>query len=206
MARNVEFKARVPDLKGIRAVATRLADGPAVVLHQVDTFFDARRGRVKLRRVWSDEGSGSGGRSGSGRRGSVELILYRREDEAGARLSRYQRLIPVDASPGDAAAGPASAASVEDAAELTASLLSGAMGVRGEVSKTRTLLLIGQTRVHLDEVEGLGEFVELEVVLKPDQSEASGRKVAESLMFALGLDPEWIEPLAYIDLLEQKRL
>lgn len=39
------------------------------------------------------------------------------------------------------------------------------MGVKGEVVKERTLFMVKQTRVHVDAVEGLGNFMELEVVL-----------------------------------------
>lgn len=42
-------------------------------------------------------------------------------------------------------------------------VLSDALGVKGEVRKDRQLFMIGQTRVHLDTVEGLGHFMELEV-------------------------------------------
>ena len=42
-------------------------------------------------------------------------------------------------------------------------VLAAACGIRGEVVKKRTLYLVGQTRVHIDEVENLGDFLELEV-------------------------------------------
>ena len=44
-------------------------------------------------------------------------------------------------------------------------LLSRCMGVRGQVKKTRTLYMVGQTRVHVDSVNDLGDFMELEVSL-----------------------------------------
>lgn len=38
-----------------------------------------------------------------------------------------------------------------------------AMGIHGEVNKMRYLYVYGQTRIHLDSVESLGDFMELEV-------------------------------------------
>ena len=76
------------------------------------------------------------------------------------------------------------------------------VGIRGVVSKRRDLFLVGQTRIHLDQVEGLGTFLELEVVLTDDQSPAEGVLVANSLMDRLGIDADWLISNAYIDLLE----
>ncbi len=45
--------------------------------------------------------------------------------------------------------------------------LKAAFGAVGMVRKRRTLYLVGQTRIHLDEVDGLGDWLELEVVLEP---------------------------------------
>lgn len=42
-------------------------------------------------------------------------------------------------------------------------LLERCMGVKGVVKKTRMLYMVDQTRVHVDSVEGLGDFMELEV-------------------------------------------
>ena len=82
-------------------------------------------------------------------------------------------------------------------------ILSSSLEVRGIVRKTRTLYIAGQTRIHLDEVEGLGSFVELEVVLRPDQSTEDGTGIANDLMGQLGIGKSDLVAKAYIDLLEE---
>lgn len=113
---------------------------------------------------------------------AAELIHYERPDAPGARASDYVRV------------------AVPDAAALREALARG-LGVVGRVRKRRWLLLAGQTRIHLDRVEGLGDFVELEVVLRAGQSDADGARVAEGLMRALGLADAPRLAGAYLDLL-----
>jgi predicted adenylyl cyclase CyaB len=72
------------------------------------------------------------------------------------------------------------------------------------IRKKRTLYLAGQTRIHLDEVEGLGNFMELEVVLRPDQSDAEGQAIANDLMKRLGVQEQDLIEGAYMDILEGK--
>jgi adenylate cyclase class IV len=114
--------------------------------------------------------------------GSAELIHYHRDDSADAKASDYVR-VPVP-----------------DAAALREALAR-ACGLLGRVRKTRWLLLVGQTRVHLDRVEGLGDFMELEVVLRDTQSDAEGTAIAEALMHELGLAAAERLAGAYLDLL-----
>jgi len=83
-------------------------------------------------------------------------------------------------------------------------ILCSALGTIGVVKKQRTLYLVGQTRVHLDIVDGLGEFIELEVVLLPGQTGADGRLVAEGMMKALQIPATALVKGAYIDLLQEK--
>jgi adenylate cyclase class IV len=113
--------------------------------------------------------------------GSAELIHYQRADRAEAKASDYVR-VPVP-----------------DAAALRAALVR-ACGLQGRVRKQRWLLVTGATRIHLDHVEGLGHFMELEVVLHDGQSDAEGAAIAEALMQALGLAGAERLAGAYLDL------
>ena len=115
--------------------------------------------------------------------GSGELIAYDRPDRTGPRTSTYTR------------------AACADADALVRALAS-VLPVRGTVVKRRDLFLIGPTRVHLDEVESLGTFVELEVVLGEDESIENGEVVARDLLQLLGLSEASLVPGAYIDLLD----
>jgi predicted adenylyl cyclase CyaB len=111
-----------------------------------------------------------------------ELIYYRRADDAGPKTSFYLR------SP------------TSDPEALRESLTL-AYGQAGRVRKQRTLYLIGRTRVHLDRVERLGQFVELEVVLREDERAEEGIDEASRLMAVLGITPGQLIAGAYLDLL-----
>jgi adenylate cyclase class IV len=117
--------------------------------------------------------------------GSAELIHYERADHPGARASDYVR-VPIGQS------------------ALLREALARSLGLRGRVRKHRWLLLAGQTRIHLDRVEGLGDFIELEVVLREGQCDAEGVAVAERLMGELGLAGAPRVALAYVDLIEER--
>jgi predicted adenylyl cyclase CyaB len=114
--------------------------------------------------------------------GSAELIHYHRPDTREAKLSDYVRT------------------PVAEPASLRAAL-ERALGSRGRVIKQRLVLLVGATRIHLDRVEGLGEFIELEVVLRDEQSEREGVATADALMRELGLAQAPRIAGAYLDLL-----
>jgi predicted adenylyl cyclase CyaB len=117
--------------------------------------------------------------------GQGELLYYEREDARDPKPSRY--LI----------------AQTREPASLRA-VLAAALGLRGVVRKRRLLYRIGQTRLHLDQVEGLGSFLELEVVLAGDQDTARGTAIVAELMEQLGIARSDLVPYAYIDLLDQQ--
>jgi adenylate cyclase len=81
--------------------------------------------------------------------------------------------------------------------------LASALGVRGQVHKKRMVYLCGPTRIHLDSVEGLGEFVELEVVMSAEDAVEDGISIAGSLMAQLGIDSKNLVEESYIDLIEE---
>ena len=114
--------------------------------------------------------------------GSAELIHYHRADTAESKASDYVRVPTPDP------------AALREA-------LARACGLQGRVRKQRWLLLVGQTRIHLDRVEGLGDFMELEVVLQPEQTDEEGTAIAEALMQALGLAGAERLAGSYLDLL-----
>lgn len=82
-------------------------------------------------------------------------------------------------------------------------VLTKAFGVRTEVVKNRQLFMVGQTRVHVDKVENLGDFVELEVVLNNEQSIEDGQEIANDIMKKLGIEEENLLATAYADLLKK---
>jgi predicted adenylyl cyclase CyaB len=111
-----------------------------------------------------------------------ELIYYERPDVSGPKKCKY--LISTIREP-----------------ELVGKLLEQALGVVGIIRKQRTVYLVGQTRLHFDEVEGLGRFIELEVVLRPEQGAADGEKIARRLMEQLSIGENDLVEGAYVDLI-----
>lgn len=59
--------------------------------------------------------------------------------------------------------------------------------------------MVGQTRVHLDDVQGLGHFMELEVVLRPDQTLEQGQSIADDLLVKLGISSDDLITGSYMD-------
>src|SRR5262249_30850177 len=143
--RNVELKARYPDLEGVRERAERLGARFVGALAQRDTFFGCGgAGRLKLRETDT---------------GSAELIAYRRPHLAAPRAIDYHIYPVVDP-------------------DRLRAVLTAALGEAGVVEKRRQLYLLEHTRIHLDEVRGLGDFVELETVLDGEPDAAAHAELA----------------------------
>ncbi|MBO9651604.1 MAG: class IV adenylate cyclase [Variovorax sp.] len=167
MARNIEIKARIPDIETLAPLAAAIAEQGPTEIGQDDTFFHCDAGRLKLRQFSPDKG---------------ELIFYRRANQAGPKESFYVR--SVTSEPG-----------------TLRESLSLAYGVSGRVVKQRRLFIAGRTRIHLDKVEGLGDFVELEVVLADGDPLDDGVREAEKIMRQLDINASQLVDMAYVDLL-----
>ncbi|HVM60762.1 MAG TPA: class IV adenylate cyclase [Verrucomicrobiae bacterium] len=113
---------------------------------------------------------------------SGELIFYQRPDQIRPKESFY--VISPTASP-----------------DTLREALSLAYGQGGRVRKHRTLFMVGRTRIHLDRVEGLGDFLELEVVLSESEPAEAGIRIAHDLLAKLGVSRGQLIEGAYIDLL-----
>ena len=98
----------------------------------------------------------------------AQLIAYARADEAAARTSAYHLV------------------DVPDPA-VAAAALEAALGVTVVVAKRRRLLLWEGVRIHLDEVDGLGSWVELEAVAAPGSDLRAEHETVARLRNVLGI-------------------
>lgn len=169
-ARNIELKARLSDPQAASVIARSLAKDPPERQHQVDTYFAAAHGRLKLREI---EGRGA------------QLVWYARCDQAAAKSSDY-RLV-----------------SVSEPAALKQALAA-ALGVVQVVEKVRQVYFYENVRIHLDEVVGLGSFLEFEAVLGPGIDDAAGRAQVEFLQSAFRLRAADLIENSYSDLLSKR--
>ena len=115
--------------------------------------------------------------------GAAHLIVYHRPDQPGPRRSDYELL---DAAHPDR---------VKD-------LLDGVLGVETVVDKVRRIWLLGDTRIHLDSVRGLGEFLEFEAVHDAGDpvAESAARAEVERLIRAFEIRQGDLVPHSYREL------
>jgi predicted adenylyl cyclase CyaB len=109
----------------------------------------------------------------------AELIAYARDESATDRPSNYQIARTPDPAP-------------------LLDVLTRALGVIAVVRKRRTLVTLDTTRLHLDNVEQLGSFLEIEVIVGED--EAAAKQRFDSLLAGLGYTPEDGIRASYLDL------
>ena len=113
--------------------------------------------------------------------GEAWLVYYERSDIAESRYSHYQIW------------------DIPDPAAFK-QMMSAALGVKVVVEKRRELWMFGHTRIHLDRVVNLGEFVELETVIG-EQTEAEARAEHQLVKDALEIKAGDLVSESYSDLL-----
>lgn len=162
MPENLEWKARLPDWDVAVRAAERVATAGPEQQTQIDTYFNAARGRLKLRQIKTATCE------------SAELIFYERSDDRETKSSHYVR---------------------QPLADTTSwlSLLDVALGAWAVVTKRRTIFWHQNVRIHLDQVEGLGDFLEFEAVLDTTSGRAESAARLQDLIREFGLtEPQGI--------------
>lgn len=165
---NVEIKARCSNPEAVVQRLERLGAVRQGVDHQIDTYFLAANGRLKLRS------------------GNIEnsLIHYVRENQAGPKDS-HVTLLQTRA----------------DQSEALRSLLAAALGIAVEVDKHRHILWIDNVKFHVDDVRGLGAFVEIEAIDSTGKiGKASLFEQCQQYLQLLGITEAELEAKSYSDL------
>ena len=163
---NAEIKASCSDPGRIRQKLIALKADFRGRDHQVDTYFRAVNGRLKLRE------------------GNIEnnLIYYERPDQKGPKTSHCQLY---ETYPGTSLKG----------------LLAKAMGVMTIVDKHREIYFVGNVKIHIDEVLGLGSYVEIEAQGEEGEyTETSLMEQCREIMKDLEIREGDLEKASYSDM------
>lgn len=115
-----------------------------------------------------------------------QLVWYARPDALDAKASDYQ-LVEV-----------AESAALKEA-------LAAAYGILIVVEKRREIFLHHNVRIHLDQVAGLGDFLEFEAVLGAGHDDADGRAALARLSQEFSIEPRRLVADSYSDLLLVER-
>ncbi|XP_029166488.1 uncharacterized protein LOC114937235 [Nylanderia fulva] len=124
--------------------------------------------------------------------GTAQLISYVRPNIIGPKVSAYDKV-----------------SIYENIVDLVDTILSNALGTVGVIKKTRHVFIVGRTRIHIDNVENLGNFIELEVMMQSGNADTdcdreTAEKTANDLLQVLSVKEEDLIAEAYIDLLNRK--
>ncbi len=112
-----------------------------------------------------------------------QLVFYQRPNASGPKSSHYQ-IHPI-----------------ENPADLK-QMLAAALGIWKVVEKHRQLYLFDEVRIHLDEVAGLGSFLELEGVVSENVAREETAGKVRKLMQHLAIVPDDLVELSYSDLVD----
>ena len=191
MAKNLEFKARYQPLESLYLKLNALNATHRETVHQTDTYFyvtqvkdasilETCKPRLKLREIVEAREHGV---TPADKTGEAWLIYYERPNHSESRYSQYQLSQVSDPSP-------------------LKTLLTVALGVETIVQKQREVWMFKNTRIHLDTVADLGEFIELETVFQ-GQTEAEAIDEHQHVKDTLHLDTAEPVAVSYSDLVKR---
>ncbi|WP_284334974.1 class IV adenylate cyclase [Comamonas sp. NoAH] len=118
--------------------------------------------------------------------GNGELIFYQRSAKSGPDESIFSK-------------------SPTTQPDSLRALLSHAYGQIGRVKKMRTLFFVDRTRVHVDWIQDLGHFIEIQTELADNEPSSNGAMITEMLMEKLGVPLDSLLHESYLDLITKKR-
>jgi adenylate cyclase class IV len=180
---NLEFKARLRNPATIHEVLVKHDIPLAATLRQTDTYFQVEKGRLKLREIEGEK---------------PQLIFYMRPDTAEVKRSDYL-IAPISSAP------------------ALREVLGAACGIRAVVKKIRELYLLPRrlsrsagaradtpSRLHLDTVDGLGNFLEIEVILQEEESPQQAEQEAQAWLQEFGIAAGDLMAGSYADLLDSR--
>jgi predicted adenylyl cyclase CyaB len=165
----IELKAKAPDLKAVRDKLIQCEAKQIGVFHQVDTYYQVPKGRLKLREVEGEV--------------KAKLVYYDRENSAEPKKSSVFIL---------------------EISHIKAfkQILNKIMNTEAIVDKTREIYFYKGVQIHLDEVKGLGTFIEFErkTSASPKQQKKD-KLLLEELREQLNISKRELERLSYSDLI-----
>lgn len=181
MATNLEFKAQCQSFESLYPRLDDLNATHRETVHQVDTYFYVTKGKdfsiseaCEPRLKLREIDEAA----------EAWLIYYERPNRDESRYSQYQLC------------------EIADPRSLK-TLLTAALGVKTIVKKQRELWMFNNTRIHLDTVADLGQFVELETVFQ-GQTEVEAVNEHHHVKTILHLDTTDPVAVSYSDLIIQR--
>ena len=173
--KNVEYKAELRDPDLARAIAREIGANPIVKVQQTDTYYNVASGRVKKREAVALDRAVATPEP-------VEYIVYERPDRVGPRVSDYRILTEP---------------------ELRERFGQTPLPVWLTVSKIRELWMWRSVRIHIDKVDHLGWFFEIESLVREPADEQHAGLLADQIRATFA--PALGEPVSgsYSDLIEQ---
>jgi len=167
----LELKARVPDLTRIRQKLPERNLEKRGIFHQIDTYFQVPKGRLKLREIKGKT--------------KAELIYYERKDTAKVKHC-YASILRVP---------PTACASFKK-------LLLQILDIKVVVEKVREIYIYKGVEIHLDNVQGLGSFVEFELETSQDPKQLGKQQLRiKRLKEQLEINSHSFERFSYSDLI-----